>query len=99
VSASNPNLFSCKLIAVVIAGREVLMVRKRHTGLWDLPGGDLRVGEHPEAGIRRIVESDSSTVVAIAGLVGIYNRCTPRLSLVLCRTRWSGPRNRSSWST
>jgi len=68
VSASTPNLFSCRLIAVVIAGREVLMIRKRHTGLWDLPGGDLRVGEHPEAGIRRIVESDSSTVVAITGL-------------------------------
>ena len=39
------NLFSCKLIAVVIAGREVLMVWTRHTGLWDLPGGDLRAGE------------------------------------------------------
>ena len=59
------------------------MVRKRHTGLRDLPGGDLRVGEHPEAGMRRIVESDSSAVVAITGLVGIYNRCTPRLSVVL----------------
>src|SRR5664279_2686972 len=60
---------SYKLIAVVVAGREVLMVRKCHTGLWDLPGGDLRVGEHPEVGMRRMVESDSSTVVAITGLV------------------------------
>ena len=67
MSAPTPNLFSCRLIAVVIAGREVLIVRKRHTGLWDLPGGDLRVGEHPEAGIRRIVESDSSTVLACSG--------------------------------
>jgi len=91
VSSSTPNLFSCRLIAVVIAGREVLMVRKRHTGLWDLPGGDLRVGEHPETGIRRIVESDSSTVVAITGLVGIYNRSTPRLSLVFGATPIVGP--------
>jgi ADP-ribose pyrophosphatase YjhB (NUDIX family) len=91
MSASTPNLFSCKLIAVVIAGREVLIVRKRHTGLWDLPGGDLRVGEHPEAGIRRIVESDSSTVVAITGLVGIYNRSTPRLSVVFGATPIVGP--------
>ena len=91
MSVSTPNLFSCRLIAVVIAGREVLMVRKRHTGLWDLPGGDLRVGEHPEAGIRRIVESDSSTVVAITGLVGIYNRSTPRLSLVFGATPIVGP--------
>jgi len=91
VSVSTPNLFSCRLIAVVIAGREVLTVRKRRTGLWDLPGGDLRVGEHPEAGIRRIVESDSSTVVAITGLVGIYNRSTPRLSLVFGATPIVGP--------
>ena len=69
------------------------MVRKRHTGLWDLPGGDLRVGEHPEAGIRRIVESDSSTVVAITGLVGIYNRSTPRLSLVFGATPFIRPIN------
>ena len=82
MSAPTPNLFSCRLIAVVSAGREVLIVRRRATALWDLPGGDLRVGEHPEAGIRRLVESDSSTVVAITGLVGIYNRCTPRLSVV-----------------
>jgi ADP-ribose pyrophosphatase YjhB (NUDIX family) len=91
VSASNPNLFCCRLIAVVIAGREVLMVRKRHTGLWDLPGGDLSVGEHPETGIRRIVESDSSTVVAITGLVGIYSRSTPRLALVFGATPVVGP--------
>ena len=96
MSVSTPNLFSCKLIAVVIAGREVLMVRKRPrpvgSARWRSPGR-----EHPEAGIRRIVESDSSTVVAITGLVGIYNRSTPRLSLVFpgpARRRpdppWSG---------
>lgn len=90
MSASTPNLFSCRLIAVVIAGREVLMVRKRHTGLWDLPSGDLRVGEHPEAGLRRIAESDSSTVVAITG---ICNCSTSRLSLVFPSTPFIRPIN------
>jgi hypothetical protein len=50
--------------------------------LMRLAGGDFRVGEHPKAGTRRIVEPGSSTVVAITGLVGIYNRGTPRPSLV-----------------
>ena len=41
--------------------------------------------------MRRIVESDSSTVVAITGLLGIYNRSTPRLALVFGATPIVGP--------
>lgn len=76
------SLFAVKVCAVVTSGREVLLVRRRDTGLWDLPGGVLGAGEGVVEALRRLVEQDTGAVIAVLGLTGIYTRQTARLAVV-----------------
>lgn len=80
--SSSPPGFSVLIAGVITSGREVLLVRRRDTGLWELPGGVLRPGESVVEALRRLVEQDAGVVVAALGLSGIYTRQTPRLTLV-----------------
>src|SRR4051794_34689409 len=53
----------------------VLMVRRKHApfqGQWELPGGFLEVGEHPQDGVVREVEEETGLTVKPRRLVGIY---------------------------
>lgn len=82
MSSSPPAVFSVLIVGVITSGREVLLVRRRDTGLWELPGGVLRPGESVVEALRRLVEQDAGVVVAALGLSGIYTRQMPRLTLV-----------------
>jgi len=61
--------------ALVVAEEKLLLVRRAiepFKGWWDIPGGFLEAGEHPEAGAIREVREETSLQVQLAGLVGVY---------------------------
>lgn len=91
------SLFAVKVCAVVTSGREVLLVRRRETGLWDLPGGVLRAGEGIVEALRRLVEHDYVKVVWPQGDGLIWphgggggSRCSAVWSSCWCRRPSSG---------
>ncbi len=56
-------------------GGRVLLVRRAiepFKGYWDIPGGFLHEGEHPEDGARREILEETGLRVQLAGLIGIY---------------------------
>jgi 8-oxo-dGTP diphosphatase len=46
--------------------------RPPHEGWWDLPGGFLEPGEHPEAGVVRELREETGLEVRPLRLIGIY---------------------------
>ncbi|HEY9900665.1 MAG TPA: NUDIX hydrolase [Pantanalinema sp.] len=62
--------------ALVSDGEGRLLLARRaiapFLGLWDIPGGYLEAGEHPEAGAVREVREETGLEVAITGFGGIY---------------------------
>ncbi len=56
------------------AGRVLLARRVIHPfhGWWDVPGGFLEPGEHPEDGVRRELREETGLEVAVEHLVGVY---------------------------
>lgn len=53
----------------------VLLVRRAvepARGDWDVPGGFLEPGEHPEAGLRREIGEETGLEIEIVRLLGIY---------------------------
>lgn len=54
---------------------ELLLTRRAvepFKGKWDLPGGYLEDGEHPEAGAIRELKEETGLTIRITGLGGIY---------------------------
>lgn len=41
-------------------------------GFWDIPGGFLEAGEHPEAGARRELLEETGLEIHLNGLLGVY---------------------------
>lgn len=61
--------------ALVMRDGRLLLVRRRHEpfrGWWDIPGGFLDAGEHPEAGVVREVDEETGLAVRPDRLIGIY---------------------------
>ena len=72
-----PDYINSKPCAEVIAatGGEILLLRRSiepFWGCWDIPGGFLEDGEHPEDGARRELLEEAGIGIDIAGLIGIY---------------------------
>src|SRR3989344_1870332 len=60
---------------VIVDGDKVLLGRRAHDpakGAWDLLGGFLEVGEHPEDGLRRELREETGLEVRKVELLGIF---------------------------
>jgi ADP-ribose pyrophosphatase YjhB (NUDIX family) len=58
--------------AVTNTDGRVLVIRRRDTGAWQLPGGILELGESIEQGIRREVHEETGVTVEPIRLTGVY---------------------------
>lgn len=61
--------------ALVIDGGKVLLVRRTREpfkGYWDIPGGFLEAGEHPEEGVVREVREETGLEVKPTEILGIF---------------------------
>jgi ADP-ribose pyrophosphatase YjhB (NUDIX family) len=61
--------------ALVVRDGRVMLTRRAHeplAGWWDLPGGFLEPGEHPEAGVVRELREETGLEVRPRRLIGVY---------------------------
>jgi 8-oxo-dGTP diphosphatase len=61
--------------AVVVRDGRLMLTRRVHepqAGWWDLPGGFLEPGEHPEAGVIRELREETGLDVRPVRLIGLY---------------------------
>ena len=66
--------------AVVAEQGQILLVKRDiepYFGCWDIPGGFLEDGEHPEDGARREVREEAGIEIELKGLIGIYVESYP----------------------
>ncbi len=68
------NSKPCAGVLVVHEGRLLLVKRafEPFKGWWDIPGGFLAEGEHPEVGAQRELREETGLDVRLTGLVGIF---------------------------
>lgn len=61
--------------ALIMSGGKVLLGKRKINpakGAWDIPGGFLELGEHPEDGLRREIREELGVEIKIKKLLGIF---------------------------
>lgn len=74
--------------AIVLQDQQVLLVKRDHPRLWELPGGGIQAGETLEETVIREVEEETGLHVTISDLLGWYERTgfrAHRSPVYLCR--------------
>jgi 8-oxo-dGTP diphosphatase len=61
-------------VAVRRPSGQLLLVRRRDSGVWELPGGRVDIGESAQAAAIRETAEEAGLVIRITGLVGLYTR-------------------------
>ena len=62
----------CAFAVVRDDGYSVLLVRRVDDGLWELPGGQVQLGESALTAVVRETAEESGVSVQVTGLVGVY---------------------------
>lgn len=60
--------------ALIVDHDRLLLVKRNiapYKGWWDIPGGFLRTGEHPEDGIRREVKEETGLIISPVEIIRI----------------------------
>jgi 8-oxo-dGTP diphosphatase len=74
-SAPRPTVIApFVFVAVHRPSGRLLLVRRRDSGVWELPGGRVDIGESAQAAAVRETAEEAGVVVRITGLVGLYTR-------------------------
>jgi ADP-ribose pyrophosphatase YjhB (NUDIX family) len=84
--------------AVVLRGREVLLVKRDSPALWEIPGGGIRAGETMEDTAHREVEEETAVRIEIVRLLGWYDRTgfrRHRSPTFICRPLHEGQRRQT----
>ena len=58
--------------AVMNEGREILLIRRRDSEKWAMPGGTMELAESLEACLRREILEETGLEIEVAGIVGTY---------------------------
>lgn len=68
------NSRPCVGVLVLEAGQVLLVERadEPFQGYWDIPGGFLESGEHPEAGARRELLEETGLEIELTGMLGFF---------------------------
>lgn len=67
--------------ALINENGEILLVRRRDTGLWAMPGGAVEIGERPTVAVAREVEEETGMVMEPTRVVGVYDNWMDRREL------------------
>lgn len=67
VAVAGPR-FAVGAVVVLRSGDKVLLLRQRHHVGWTLPGGLLKLGEHPSEAVVREVREELGVDVEVAGV-------------------------------
>jgi 8-oxo-dGTP diphosphatase len=82
---------SVSVAAVVVDDRgRALVIRRRDTGAWQLPGGVLELDEQIPDGVRREVREETGLDVAVGPLTGVYKNMTLGVVALVFRARHTG---------
>lgn len=76
-NCGNPHYHNSKPCsgALVVREGKVLLARRGvepYKGCWDVPGGFLESGEHPEQGAIRELREETGLNIRLNGLLGMY---------------------------
>lgn len=64
--------------ALINQASEILLVRRRDTGLWAMPGGAVEIGERPSIAVAREVAEETGLVMTPTRVVGVYDNWMDR---------------------
>jgi ADP-ribose pyrophosphatase YjhB (NUDIX family) len=85
---TQPTRHSVSVAAAVINNDgQVLVIRRRDQGTWQLPGGILELGETIDAGVRREVHEETGVAIEPERLTGVYKNMNLGVVALVFRAR------------
>jgi ADP-ribose pyrophosphatase YjhB (NUDIX family) len=85
---TQPPRHSVSVAAAVINNDgQVLVIRRRDQGTWQLPGGILELGETIDAGVRREVHEETGVAIEPERLTGVYKNMNLGVVALVFRAR------------
>jgi 8-oxo-dGTP diphosphatase len=88
---SQPDRHSVSVAAVVVDDHgRVLVIQRRDTGRWEIPGGVLELHESIHDGLRREVMEETGVEILPGPLTGVYKNMTAGVVTLVFRATHTG---------